>query len=127
VLQFAGSENTFITESRIVEPSIEMNYLYNKVEGSNEIETTTIDKICIDKPVTIIKMDIEGAETEALKGAEETIKQYQPQLVISVYHKKQDLYEIPLLIHSICPEYQFYLRQFSEHLSETVLVAVVPR
>jgi FkbM family methyltransferase len=124
-LQFASSENTFVTESRIVEDSIEMNYLHNCVEADNKIETVTIDEYFADKGVSFIKMDIEGAEIEALKGAALTIKKYRPQLAISIYHKKQDIFEIPLLIQSICPDYRFYLRQFSEHLSETVLLATI--
>jgi len=124
-LQFASSENTFVTESRIVEDSIEMNYLHNCVEADNKIETVTIDDYFINKGVSFIKMDIEGAEVEALKGAILTLKKYRPQLAISIYHKKQDIFEIPLLIQSVCPDYRFYLRQFSEHLSETVLLATV--
>ncbi|HEC73618.1 MAG TPA: FkbM family methyltransferase [Methylophaga aminisulfidivorans] len=126
-LQFASSDNTFLTESRIVEDSIEMNYLHNCVDADNKIETVTIDDYFVDKGkcVSFIKMDIEGAEVEAIKGAALTIKKYRPQLAISVYHKKQDIFEIPLLLKSICPEYRFYLRQFSEHLSETVLLAKV--
>ena len=54
-------------------------------------------------------MDIEGSEINALKGGKITINKYKPKLAISAYHKWDDLLKIPLLIHSIRPDYKFYL------------------
>lgn len=73
---------------------------------------------------TFIKMDIEGAELDALKGATETLQQRKPKLAISLYHSDSDLWAIPLFIKSVVPEYKFYCRQNSiEH--EFVLYATV--
>ena len=89
-----------------------------------EISTTSIDGELHDEQVTIIKMDIEGAEIEALRGAMETITRYRPKLIISAYHKRNDLFEIPLLIHQMVPDYKFYFRHFSSNFGETTLFAI---
>jgi hypothetical protein len=77
-----------------------------------------------DGRVDFIKMDIEGSELNALQGAQNTIRKYKPILAICVYHKKNDLLTIPAYIHSICPEYKFYLRAHSKYSQELVLYAV---
>jgi FkbM family methyltransferase len=73
--------------------------------------------------VHFIKMDIEGAELEALKGAADTIKRFRPKLAISVYHKPEDLFVIPEYIVSLCPDYQFYLGQYSFWRDEIIFYA----
>jgi hypothetical protein len=70
-------------------------------------------------------MDIEGAELDTLKGAEQLIKKYKPKLAVCVYHKFEDLYVIPQYLHSIVPAYKFVLRQHDCSLYETVLYAWV--
>lgn len=87
------------------------------------IKTVALDN-CISDPVTFIKMDIEGAELEALKGSREIIKKYRPRLAISAYHKKEDLVELPLYIKELVPEYKLYIRHYSNAGIETVLYAV---
>jgi hypothetical protein len=57
-----------------------------------------------------IKMDIEGSEMEALKGAASTIKNRKPCLAISVYHKPEGIVTIPAFLQNLVPEYKFYLR-----------------
>lgn len=69
-------------------------------------------------------MDVEGAELIALKGAEQTIKKYKPKLAISIYHKPNDLWEIPLLIKSWVPEYKIYIRHYNVVSSETIMYAI---
>lgn len=84
-----------------------------------------IDKVCAQDKVTLIKMDIEGAEEEALRGAYRTITENKPQLAICIYHKPNDIYEIPFLLKEWVPEYRFYIRHHSDNFTETVLYAVV--
>jgi FkbM family methyltransferase len=88
-----------------------------------EVETTSIDEEFPGGEITLIKMDIEGAESEAIRGAANTIRRCQPKLAISAYHKHSDIYELPLLIHSLCPAYRFYLRQYGYTLFDMVLFA----
>jgi len=69
-------------------------------------------------------MDIEGSELNALKGAEAVIRKYHPVLAVCVYHKKEDLLEIPQYIKSLYPGYKLYLRTYSKYCQELVLYAV---
>ena len=57
-----------------------------------------------------IKIDIEGAELSALRGATATIQKYKPYIAICTYHRMADILEIPRYIKSICEDYKFYLR-----------------
>lgn len=99
------------------------------VENNNnlyltEIEVVTLDSI-IKTPISFIKMDIEGAELDALKGAQKLIKKYKPKMAICVYHKNEDIIEIPNFIKLLVPEYKFFLRHHNISGTETVLYAVI--
>ncbi|MBQ8172180.1 MAG: FkbM family methyltransferase [Oscillospiraceae bacterium] len=94
-------------------------------DSSTFIDVVTLDSYINDRRVTYIKMDIEGAELEALKGCAETIRKQKPKLAISIYHKPEDLTEIPVFIKSLVPEYKFYIRHYSDSISETVLYALL--
>ena len=95
--------------------------------GLGEIEARKIDGIISpDEKVTFIKMDVEGAELEALKGARETILRDRPRLAVCIYHKPEDMTEIPIFIKSLVPEYRLYVRHHSNDVGETVLYAVLP-
>ncbi|MGB7605787.1 MAG: FkbM family methyltransferase [Lutisporaceae bacterium] len=99
---------------------------YSRVseEGDIEIPVISVDEVLNGEVVTFIKMDIEGAELKALKGAEKTIKKYRPRLAICIYHKPLDIIEIPYYIKELVPEYKFYLRHYSSMYTETVLYAI---
>lgn len=88
------------------------------------IQAEALDHLVTDK-VTFIKMDIEGAEMEALKGSMEIIKRDKPKLAICIYHKKEDLTKIPRFIKELVPEYRLYIRHYSNTNAQTVLYAVV--
>lgn len=72
---------------------------------------------------TFIKLDVEGAEVGALKGAAETIKRLKPKLTVCLYHKLSDMWEVPLLIHDLVPEYKLYCRK-NQVRNEFVLYAI---
>jgi FkbM family methyltransferase len=73
--------------------------------------------------VDFIKMDIEGAELPALRGAMQTIQRHKPKLAISVYHRLTDFFEIPEYLDSLGVGYRYFLRHYSIHAEETVLFA----
>ena len=93
-------------------------------ETEVSIDAVTFDD-CVDDKVTFIKMDIEGAELEALHGCKETIKKYKPKLAICIYHKQSDLIDIPLYIKELVPEYKLYIRHYCNCGAETILYAVM--
>lgn len=99
------------------------NTINENFNDINSIEVVAIDNI-IDDRVTFIKMDIEGAELDALKGAKETILKNKPKLTICVYHKNEDIIEIPNFINGLGLGYKFYLRHHSEGYYETVFYAI---
>lgn len=90
--------------------------------GNIMVETVPIDDV-IKGGVTFIKMDIEGAEYQSLLGALKTIKKYRPKLAICLYHKPEDIIEIPHIILSINPDYKLAIRHYTTCNWETVLYA----
>jgi len=81
----------------------------------------TIDNIIGKNKVDFIKLDIEGAEQDALNGAIKTIKEQSPILAICVYHKAQDWYKVPKIVLNINSNYDIYLRHYMEGIYETVM------
>ncbi|MBD5113871.1 MAG: FkbM family methyltransferase [Ruminococcaceae bacterium] len=69
-----------------------------------------VDSMLGDKKPTLIKIDVEGAEREALDGARECISKHRPRIVLSVYHRTEDLIELPLKIKELNGGYKLYLR-----------------
>jgi hypothetical protein len=90
--------------------------------------TTTIDSIVAANNVPridFIKMDIEGSELGALNGAEAAIRRWRPKLAISLYHRPEDFFSIPLWIDGLALGYKLYLDHYTIHSEETVLYATV--
>lgn len=75
-----------------------------------EIEARSVDSILKGRPATIIKMDVEGCEREALWGASQTIAHFSPKLMVSLYHRNEDIFALPLLIRRLNPGYDLYIR-----------------
>ena len=84
-----------------------------------------IDSGEICDEITFVKMDIEGAEMDALQGMEKMIQRNKPKLAICIYHKFEDLWEIPNYIKSLVPEYSFLIRHHNYDHTETVLYAYI--
>lgn len=93
--------------------------------GESVIKTAAIDDIVEESDkITFIKMDVEGAELESLKGAEKIIKRDRPKLAVCIYHKPEDIITLPLYIKKLVPDYKLYLRSYSNAENEMVLYAV---
>ncbi|MDR0222244.1 MAG: FkbM family methyltransferase [Oscillospiraceae bacterium] len=78
-----------------------------------EVAAVKIDGLCAgsgDKP-TFIKIDAEGAEGEILAGAANVVSKYRPKMSVALYHRAEDMYALPLKIHSLNPRYKMYLRK----------------
>ena len=88
-----------------------------------KVEVCAIDDVVKFAP-TYIKMDIETFETYALLGAMESIIKYKPKLAISIYHKFDDLWNIPLLLKQWVSEYDLYIRHYECYQAETVVYAI---
>jgi FkbM family methyltransferase len=95
--------------------------------GEYTVSSITIDDFVFKNglpKMDFIKMDIEGAEVEALKGAIKVIEKYKPKLAICIYHKLTDFLEVPRLIKGVRDDYQLYISHNSTHGDETVLFAI---
>ncbi len=81
-------------------------------QQGRETPFMSIDSLCFKNSFspTYIKMDLEGEERAALEGAKNTL-QNKPKLLVSAYHRNCDLFDLPLLIHSLNPEYKIYMRK----------------
>ncbi len=75
-------------------------------------ECDTLDaRSCFSGEKLLIKYDVEGAERRALLGSAETIARNETELIVSLYHKSADLYELPLLVHEMLPTHRLFLRK----------------
>ncbi|MEI6826583.1 MAG: FkbM family methyltransferase [Desulfuromonadales bacterium] len=95
-------------------------------EGNIEIKVVSLDDFLQGEKVTFIKMDPGGnVIPEAIHGAAKTIAQFKPKLALGSYHAVKSMFEIPLLVHKICPDYKLYLRHNTYHLCDTDLFATL--
>ncbi len=79
--------------------------------SGKEKECISVDELCDGKNIGYIKADVEGSEAAMIKGAQMTLKRCRPKLNIALYHRSRDIFEIPLMIKEICPDYSFELRK----------------
>lgn len=92
-------------------------------EGGSTIEVTSLD-LAVPEPISFIKLDVEGAELAALRGAERHIREDRPKLAVAVYHNPADLHAVPDLIGGWRQDYRLYLRHYTQGWSETVMYFV---
>lgn len=98
-------------------------------EGTVRCELVSIDDVVREEGlprVDCIKLDVEGAELDALRGAAETIRRFRPRLVICLYHQPEDLVTLPLYVKSLVPEYRLEVAHASCGFTDTILYAEVP-
>ena len=121
-LKGVGSSNGIIAVSN---SNVDASANTVKVDSNGDIPMVTLDEDITEK-ITIIKADIEGFEQDALIGAKKHIKEDHPKLLISVYHKNEDLWKIPKMIKEIDNSYKFYLRYHGGAIypTEITLIAI---
>lgn len=91
--------------------------------GQLEIETIRLDD-AVPEPITFLKLDIEGAEYDALQGAEQHIKAHTPTMAVCIYHNQQDFWRIPRQVLGMNDRYNVYVRHYTESVRETVMFFV---
>lgn len=96
------------------------NRLRREGGAEERVEVVALDEEI--EELTLLKMDIEGAEQEALLGSEGLIRSQHPKLAICTYHGYEDIWKIPLMIDGMNPEYKFYLRHYGGELIPTEFV-----
>ena len=92
--------------------------------GESMVECCPLDETLHESKPTYLKMDIEGAEQDAIVGAQSTIRNHRPVMAVCVYHRQNDLWRLPLAIRSLYPDYRFFLRTHEVDGRETVCYAV---
>ncbi len=124
-LKAVGDATGFVQINQNV-TDISSNRTISNVDSG--VERVTLDEDILE-PLNIIKMDIEGDEYVALKGARRHIETDQPILLISVYHRNEHLWELPKLIESFNPDYRYYLRNYvgCVYPTEIVLIGIPKR
>lgn len=126
--KFSTNEKIHCIEAGLWNENKTLSFADGNTSGSQVIETgstcikATIPQI--SEKVTTIKMDIEGAEMMALEGCRNIIKRDHPKLAICIYHRRNDLWEIPFKIQEMYPGYRFYMRHHDISWPETVLYAL---
>ena len=124
-------ENVFVYPYGVGKEQTEVTYEPNGTgtviseNASERARIVSLDEILEDEIVSFIKMDIEGAEVDALQGATNLIRRSNCNLVVSVYHKISDFWEIPILIKKINPQYHLYLRHYTAVAWDTDCYAVL--
>ncbi|OTY36355.1 methyltransferase [Bacillus thuringiensis serovar pingluonsis] len=94
---------------------------------TDKVSTITIDNLVVEHKLhklDFIKMDIEGAEMNALKGAIHSITTFRPTLAIAIYHQISDFVNVMKFINDLNLGYQFYLGHYTVNAQETILFAV---
>ena len=98
-------------------------------EGTVRCDLVSIDDVVREEGldrVDCIKLDVEGGELDALRGAEATIRRFRPRLIICLYHKPEDLVTLPLLVKSFVPDYRLEVAHASCGFTDTILYAEAP-
>jgi FkbM family methyltransferase len=128
IIENCAISNEGGTANFIIDDRRASSRLSNKKNG-REIVVRSLDEIQESGvPIPdLIKMDIEGAELDALTGAEQVIRRSSPALAVSVYHNAHHILDCFEIIQKYNPQYRFYLRHYTEGYAETVLFADYPQ
>lgn len=92
--------------------------------GTAHIAVAALDEVLAGHTVDFIKLDVEGAELQALQGARKLISGSRPVLAVSLYHRPQDLWELPLALAELCEDYRLHVRQHFFNTFDSVIYAL---
>jgi FkbM family methyltransferase len=121
----AGLGATTTTARLLATQGLDSRVLQADESGGDLIDVVSLDDYFSDqRPPSFIKLDIEGAEADALLGATGIIDTARPLLAVSVYHQPADLWSLPLLMRRLAPDSQLHLRHYSREVDDTVCYAV---
>ena len=114
-IEFVLLNNPACEANKSIEFSVSGNRNSSGAGGSSfEHKKIIIEGKALDlvaEHADFIKYDVEGLEYDALMGSKRIIENYSPDLLVSMYHKSEDMYILPLLVHSLNPTYKLYLRR----------------
>jgi len=124
-----GSDRIKIFNFGIWDHECDINFSVGKSQstvgvGACSAHVVPLDSILAGQRVSFIKMDIEGAEPNALRGGEAVISTQKPKLAVCVYHHVSHLWEIPIYISKILPKHKLFLRHYTNLEYETVCYAI---
>ena len=88
------------------------------------IQTTKLDSIIKNEKVSGIKIDIEWAESSMLKWSTEILKRDRPILLLSIYHRRDDLFKLQNYLMDLDLNYKFYIRHYSLSIAKTILYCI---
>lgn len=106
-----------------------VNKKYNAYNDTMEsyidiVDTKTLDSIVWNEKVTGIKVDIEWAEFSMLVGATNTIKRDRPIILIAIYHRWDDMFQLQNYLMELNLNYKFYIRHYSLSVAKTILYCI---
>ena len=94
--------------------------------GTKFVRFTTLDSIVNGERIDYIKYDVEGFEYDALLGSAETIKNSRPQMLVSLYHRSEDIFKLPLTVKKLYPDCKMYLRRLAGIPAWDINLLVIP-
>lgn len=84
----------------------------NATTKGKAVEALSVDSLLGGKEVTYIKFDVEGCESKAIMGAKNTIAEYKPKMLVSAYHRVEDIFSLPLEVAEIRKDYKLAIRHY---------------
>lgn len=80
-------------------------------DGRSAVQAYAVDELPCCRDLSYVKLDIEGAEADAIWGMKNLLMARKPKLRVCAYHRTQDFFDLPLLIKQINPDYRCHLRK----------------
>ena len=97
------------------------SFLFSQGKQAGSLHVKKLDQYLAGGPVTFLKADVEGFEMPLIRGASASIKTHRPKLALSIYHRINDLFDIPLALRSLVPDYKMAVRHHTPSQEDSVL------